>query len=99
MRILFWGIALLGALIAVDFAASNTQFVSLKIWPLSPPYELELPLYLLVILFLFVGFFAGRIVAWIGGRRWRREAKERGQRIEALERELAAQRSRLEGRG
>ncbi|MBV8654029.1 MAG: hypothetical protein JO255_21400, partial [Alphaproteobacteria bacterium] len=38
---------------------------------------------------------AGEIVAWIGGRRWRREARQRAQRIAALERELVATQAQL----
>jgi membrane protein implicated in regulation of membrane protease activity len=94
MRFVFWGLVFLGALLVGDFAASNTQFVWIALWPFLPPQEVGLRLYLLVIALLLVGFFAGRLAAWLGARRWRREWRQRGQRIEALERELAALGSR-----
>ena len=88
-----WSIIALLAIVLVIFAVSNRAVVEVTFWPL--PATLEAPLYLVVVLTLLVGFLGGEIVAWIGGRRWRREARARGRRLEALERELAATQSRL----
>ena len=88
MRPLYWGTVAVAAAGAVLFAVTNRQTVAVGIWPV--PYQLELPLYVLVGAPLLFGFLCGEIVAWIGASRWRREARRRGRRIEALERELAA---------
>jgi uncharacterized integral membrane protein len=88
MRLAFWaGVALLAAVLAL-FAASNRTPVSFALWPL--PFFLETPLYLAVLVALLIGFLAGAIAVWHGGRGRRRELRRRGRRIAALERELAA---------
>jgi uncharacterized integral membrane protein len=81
------------ALILIVFAISNREGAVVTFWPL--PVTVEAPLYLVVLLTLLAGFLVGEFVAWINGRRWRREARARARRIEALERELAATHSRL----
>jgi hypothetical protein len=53
-----------------------------------------MPLYLLVLATLIVGFFFGELVARIGGWHWRREARRSRERIALLERELDAERAR-----
>ena len=88
MRFVFWTLAAIVGLFVVVFAASNRQSVAIGLWPLV--HEIELPLYLLVIVLLIVGFFAGRLAGWFAARRWRREARERRNQMEALQRELAA---------
>jgi O-antigen/teichoic acid export membrane protein len=55
-----------------------------------------LPLYLLFFLSLLIGALIGVSVAWISGRRRRRELQRHRRRIEALERELSATQSQLE---
>jgi uncharacterized integral membrane protein len=72
----------------VIFAISNRQPVEITFWPL--PIVIETRLFLVVLLSMLAGFLIGELVAWMGGRRWRREAREKSRRIEALERELAA---------
>ena len=93
MRAVFWIlVALIAAALAV-FAVSNRESVTLAFWPL--PFVLDLPLYLLVLAALALGFVAGELVAWFAGRRWRREVRLRGRRIAALERELNATQAQL----
>ncbi|HTV46518.1 MAG TPA: lipopolysaccharide assembly protein LapA domain-containing protein [Stellaceae bacterium] len=93
MRILYWLLVLVAAAVLSLFAASNRQAVSLGLWPL--PYLLQLPLYLTIFLSLLAGFVVGVLVAWIAGRRWRREARRGRRRSDALTRELAATQARL----
>jgi uncharacterized integral membrane protein len=91
MKFVWWiGFALV-ALIVILFAVSNRQTVAVELWPL--PDRAELPLYLLVLGTLLVGFVGGELVAWSGGWRWRREARRSRDRIAALESELAAERA------
>jgi uncharacterized integral membrane protein len=86
MKLLFWIVLALVALILMLFAVSNRETVSLGLW-LLPGAAIELPLYLLVLGTLIVGFVVGELV---GSWRWRREARRGRQRIAMLERELEA---------
>jgi uncharacterized integral membrane protein len=91
MKILWWVVLALVALVLIFFAIANRQTVSLGFW-LLPGAAIELPLYLLVLGTLVIGFFAGQFLTWIGGWRWRREARRSRERIAMLERELEAER-------
>src|SRR5271163_480098 len=91
MKILWWIVLALAALLLILFAVSNREMVSVGLWPL--PVLVELPLYLVVLGTLILGFVLGELVAWIGGWRWRREARRSRDRIANLERELAAERA------
>ncbi|HVA15086.1 MAG TPA: lipopolysaccharide assembly protein LapA domain-containing protein [Stellaceae bacterium] len=88
MRYLRWVLLGLVALILIVFAVANRNLITLTFWPL--PIALGAPLYLVVLLTLLAGFLLGELVAWLNGRRWRREARRNARRIEELERELAA---------
>jgi lipopolysaccharide assembly protein A len=87
VRFVYWLSALLLAIVLADFAVSNLAEVAVGFWPL--PAVLA-PIYGVVLGALLLGFLAGEFVAWFNGRTWRREARRRARRIEALERELAA---------
>jgi len=93
MRAVYWAAVLLAAAILSLFAASNRAPVSLGLWPL--PFLMDVPLYLAVFLALLGGFVIGAIIAWIGGRRRRRELRHCRRHCEALARELAATQSQL----
>jgi uncharacterized integral membrane protein len=88
VRAVHWFVTLPLTVVFVDFAISNGQTVTITLWPL--PVEIATRLFLVVLLAMAAGFLIGELVAWLGGRRWRREAREKSRRIEALERELAA---------
>ncbi len=93
MKLVHWLVTAPLALLLVVFAVSNRESVTVTLWPL--PVVLDAPLYLVVLLVLLIGFLVGQLVAWINGRHWRREARRRARRIEALERELAATQAQL----
>jgi len=93
VRVLYWLITALVALVCVDFAVSNRAGVALTFWPLS--FELAAPLYLMVLLALLAGFLAGLLVAWVWSWRARRAARVSARRIESLERDLAASEQRM----
>ncbi len=95
MRVLYWIVLGLVALALALFAASNRTPVALGFWPLG--LALELPLYLAILLTFFVGLVCGALAAWIGGRHWRREARQRRRRVTALEHELEATQAQLAG--
>jgi uncharacterized integral membrane protein len=87
VKLVHWLVTLPVALVSVVFAISNLDWVPIGFWPFSDIYEMRLGV--VVLAALFAGFIAGEFVAWVNGRRWRREARRRQRRIEALERELA----------
>jgi putative membrane protein len=93
MRLLYWIATAIVAIFLTCFAVSNRAPVSLALWPL--PFAIDLPLYLFVFLVLVLGFVLGTLAAWLRGARRRRELRQRGRRIAALERELAATQSHL----
>lgn len=93
MRLVHWLVTLPVTIVLVVFAISNRQAVEVDFWPL--PIVIETRVFLVVLLALLVGFLIGELVAWLGGRRWRQEARRTGRRIAALERELAATQARL----
>lgn len=91
MKFLWWIVLALVALVLILFAVSNREAVAVGLWPL--PSVIQLPLYLVVLGTLVIGFFAGQLVTWVGGWRWRREARRSRERIATLERELDAERA------
>ena len=95
MRVLFWILVVLVAIALAAFAASNRAPVALGLWPL--PWLLDLPVYLAVLGALLIGFIAGSLAAWLGGRHTRRELRRQRRRSAALERELAATQAQLAG--
>lgn len=83
-------------LVVVLFAVSpsNREPVSLELWPL--PGGLDVPLYLVALLALAVGFVLGGIIAWTGELGHKRRAARAERRVEDLEREIAVMRIREE---
>jgi uncharacterized integral membrane protein len=95
IRVLYWIVLGLVALALALFAASNRTLVALGFWPFG--LTLELPLYLAILLTFFAGLGGGALAAWVGGRHWRRQARQRRRRITTLESELEATQARLAG--
>lgn len=95
MKIVGWIGLAVAALLLILFAVSNREVVAVGLWPL--PDAAALPLYLIVLACLLVGFLVGQLSGWIGGRHWRREARQARGRIATLERELDAARARSGG--
>jgi uncharacterized integral membrane protein len=95
MKFLWWIVLGLVAFVLILFAVSNRESVSVALWPL--PDVVALPLYLVVLGCLLIGFFVGQVTGWIGGWHWRREARRARVRIAALESELAAARAQPAG--
>ena len=93
MRVLYWIVIALAALALALFAASNREAVAVGFWPFG--LTLELPLYLAILLTFLAGLLCGALAAWIGGRHWRREARQRRRRMTALESELDATQAQM----
>lgn len=95
MRVLFWVLVLLVAVVLASFAVSNREPVALGLWPL--PWLLQAPVYLAAFVVLLLGFVMGALAAWLAGAPRRRELRRQRRRIAALERELAATQAQLAG--
>jgi uncharacterized integral membrane protein len=92
-RFVYWFVTLTVAFLLVLFGVFNRQPVEIELWPL--PYVKPAPLWAVVLVATALGFLFGELVAWINGSAWRRDARHKGRRIEALERELAATQAQL----
>lgn len=83
MKFVSWIIMLPVALVAVAFAVSNRDAVTVALWPL--PGSLALPLYAIVLTAIVIGFLAGGAVAWLSAGRARRQARHSTRRAETAE--------------
>lgn len=93
MKTLVRILVLAAVVVAAAFAVFNREVVTVDFWPF--PYQLQLPLYLLLVAALALGFLIGSAVTWSLQGKWRRRARERARRIETLEREASALTERL----
>jgi len=73
--------------LAVVFAVANRHMTQIDLWPLD--MSVDIPLYIIVLLSLFVGFLLGGIVAWISGGLVRGRARAALYRAEQLQHENA----------
>lgn len=96
MKHLSWIVTLPLFAIAVIFAVEHRQRVEVDLWPL--PFQVAPPLYLMVLVGIFLGFLIGGMATWWSQGRHRRRARERRSRIERLERDLEAAQKKLEKR-
>jgi uncharacterized integral membrane protein len=87
-RILSWIVAAPIVILVLLFAVSNREPITLRLLPF--PLDLTMPIWLLTLIVLFVGFLLGAIVTWIGDRRRRRETRLLIRRAAELEQSLAA---------
>jgi uncharacterized integral membrane protein len=86
-------VTLLCLVAIVLFAVASQGPADIGFWPLRT--VVEMPLFLAVLAALVLGMFIGTVITWIGHGRWRRDARTRGRRINALESELAATQAQL----
>lgn len=89
VKLIRWIIGLPLAVVAIIFAVSNRQMVTVELWPF--PWTADLPLYLLSLGTLAVGVLIGGIFAWASGShkraQSRSEKRHQDVRIRKLERE------------
>jgi uncharacterized integral membrane protein len=91
LKLLTWIILVPATVVVVAFAIANSADVTISLDPL--PFEPALPLYLLALIFVFIGMLVGGLVASGRTRRWRREARQARREAMRLEGELRAARS------
>lgn len=88
MRSLSWIISVPAAILAVVFAVSNREPVTLALWPFAA--RLAIPAYLVVLVPLGAGLLLGALAASAGAWRARFLARRRAARIAELTAELGA---------
>ncbi|AHC73842.1 hypothetical protein P856_631 [Candidatus Endolissoclinum faulkneri L5] len=76
------------------FAVSNWKSISLKLWPL--PGVLDIPMSLVFVLALVIGFIVGAVIAWSWGFNHNMRANRAEKRLKTLESELTFMRVREE---
>lgn len=86
MTFLAWAVAAPLLIGAAVFAVVNRSAVTVSLWPVAEP--VTLPLFVIVVAALYVGFIIGAVVAWWAGRRGRARARQRLERIRDLQQEL-----------
>jgi uncharacterized integral membrane protein len=74
-------------LVILVFALSNRGSVGLTIWPFD--VTIDLPIYLVVLGSLLLGFLLGGLIAWLAGRRVRRQARRLQQETRRQAAEIA----------
>lgn len=94
MKLLFWIVGVPLLLIAAFFAIANRDIVAVSLWPFAEP--MHLPLFVAIVAPLYLGFVLGALAAWIASGSSRARAREATRRVDAVERENAALRSRLD---
>lgn len=85
MRWIYWLLAAPLMAVAALFAISNLAIIEIGLWPL--PFTVRVPVYLVALGGLAVGFLVGGFVAWFGAGRARARARaaERALRRRDLE--------------
>ena len=76
------------AIALTAFAVSNRQSAPLIYSPIHEP--LDVPLYLIALLFMAGGFVLGAVAAWMNGGKTRKIKRQQRKTIKALEKELGA---------
>ena len=71
----------------VLFAVSNRNIVEVQFWPL--PGTLDLPLYVIGLVTMVVGFLIGGVIAWLGAGESRHRARMAERDIHSLETKLS----------
>ncbi len=94
LRALSWIISIVLLAVAVIFSVNHRQPVTVDLWPL--PMEVAPPLYVLVLVGIFLGFVVGGTTTWLSQGRHRRRARERRYRMERLERDLQTTQRKLD---
>lgn len=86
-RLISWAVALPVGAVLVLFAVSNRVPIELALWPL--PFTASVPIYVVVLLAMLLGFIAGGIVSWWSAGRARRAYREQARQVQALRAETA----------
>lgn len=88
IRIIRWILGVVLTVVFVIFAIANRQDVSVTWHPLWD--AIDLPLYLVALIPLLMGFFIGSLIMWLGALPMRFNASRQKRKIEKLQKELDA---------
>ncbi|GJL85611.1 MAG: hypothetical protein DHS20C02_13860 [Micavibrio sp.] len=88
MGLIRWIFGFLVALILAAFAVFNRTPASLTWSPVHVP--LELPLYMIGLALMALGFFLGSIITWMNMSKVRQDRRRQKKQIKILEKELEA---------
>lgn len=97
VKLIFWIVLLPIAVVLIAFAIGNRAPVTVRFDPL--PFAIDMPLYAVGLIGIFIGLLSGGIMTWLRGGRWRKLARERQHDKEQLERELAPHRTQTSPAG
>ncbi|MDA1090730.1 MAG: LapA family protein [Proteobacteria bacterium] len=92
-KVFYWIIVVPLAALVIIFSINNRTEVRLDFWPLG---AVPLPVYLIVLVCLVVGFFVGGMVAWRSAGGSRSRARTQARRADQAERELATAQDRID---
>lgn len=101
-RIVRWVVGLPLALIGIAFAVANRRWTTLSFDPFSqeaPSIALDMPLWLLMFVGIFIGMLLGGFAAWWGQGRWRKLARDSRGEIARLQDELTLLRHETKAQG
>jgi len=90
LRLSTWIAAIPTAAITIWFALANRSAVTVSLDPFTGGaslWAINLPLYVIVFIGVFLGMLAGGAVVWWGQGRWRREAKTTRREVQRLSKE------------
>lgn len=87
MKHLSWIVTIPVTVVVVVFALANRHEAGLSFWPF--PWSTNLPVYVIVLCCLLVGFLLGAGLAWLSGGPRRRRARQTAERARDLAVQLA----------
>lgn len=91
MRLIVRIFLIVVGLVAILFALNNRAPVDISFWPM--PWEMRLPLFLVLVGALMLGIAIGAALAWAGQARHRRSARTEHAKAERHRREIEALRA------
>ncbi len=94
-KVFFWIIVVPLAAAVIVFSVNNRTEVTLDLWPLDAALA-PLPVYLIVLVAMVGGFFAGGLIAWRSAGKSRSRARTEARRANQAEQELASAEDRID---
>lgn len=86
MKHVSWILTIPLTALLVAFAVANREFVAVDLWPFD--LALPLPVFVLVLGSLVIGFFIGAGVAWLSIAKYRRRVRAARKEVTRLKREV-----------
>lgn len=93
MKLIFWIVLFVIGIVFIAFSVTNRDIVTVDLWP--SPYSVDLPVFGVALVALFIGFIWGGIIAWVYGGKTRQRVRNLYRRTESDKRELAVLRQKV----